>query len=66
MSVQGEWPCGLRPVPYPAIFGGVGFSKGVVKRKTVVQLKSLRGVVSPPQGSSGVKPLKILDILLSE
>ena len=66
MLVQGEWPCGLRPVPYPAIFGGVGFSKGVVKRKTVVQLKSLHGAVSPPLGSSGVKPWEILDILLSE
>ena len=46
--------------------GGAGFSTSVARRKTVVQLDSLGGAVSPPQWSLGTKPWKILAILHSE
>ena len=45
-------------MPYPAIFGGAGFSTSVV-RKTVVQLGSLEGVLEPsPVGSRSKAPEK--------
>ena len=48
------------------LFGGASFSTSVVRRKTVVQLGSLGGTVSPPQWDPGTKPQKILAILHSE
>ena len=48
---------GVLTVPYPAIFwGGASFSTSVARRKTVVQLGSLGGSVSPPQWGPGTKP----------
>ena len=40
-------------------FGGAGFSTSVARRKTILQLGSLRGAVSPPQWDPGTKSTKI-------
>ena len=40
-------------------WGGAGFSTSVARRKTIVQLGSLGGAVSPPQWGPGTTPQKI-------
>ena len=47
-------------------FWSAGFWTSVTRRKTVLQLESLRGAANPPQWGPETKPQKTLIILHSE